>query len=184
MSAADLEPERRNTPMEAREKARLVLALVDELVPGDGFWPSASEAGVHGLVALRVMAEWDDAAFDRLARGLGWGKDGLSSPNGERRVAAVAALETAEPELFDTLRSATYLAYYETPFVIAAIQATGRPYSYRPHVTGYPMAAFDYNRDTPRHGRGHYLRTDEVERLDIAALDLAESRTERWGLER
>lgn len=184
MSAPSPQPERRNAPMEARDRARLLLALVDELVPGDGLWPSASEAGVHGLVALRVMAEWDDAAFERLAAGLGWRDDGLSSADADRRIAAVAALEAQDPELFDTLRSATYLAYYETPFVIAAIQATGRPYSYRPHVTGYPMAAFDYNRDTPRHGRGHYLKTDEVRRLDLGALDLAETRTERWGLER
>lgn len=184
MSAPHTGQDRRNAPMEPRERARLLVALVDELIPGDDAWPSASEAGVHGLLAMRVMAEWDDAAFAHLAGGLGWREDGLSSADPERRIAAVSALEAAEPELFDTLRSAVYLAYYETPFVIAAIQATGRPYSYRPHVTGYPMPAFDYNRDTPRHGRGHYLKTDEVKRLDIGALDLAETRTERWGLER
>ncbi|UHD46461.1 gluconate 2-dehydrogenase subunit 3 family protein [Aureimonas altamirensis] len=184
MSAANLEPERRNTPMDGRDRARLVLALVDELIPGDSVWPSASEAGVHGLVALRMMPEWNDATFEHLAAGLGWHQDGLSSSDPDRRIAAVAALEEAEPDLFDALRSATYLAYYETPFVISAIQATGRPYSYRPHVTGYPMTPFDIDRSRPGHGRGHYLKTEDVQRLDISALGLDEARTERWGLDR
>ncbi|WP_159439791.1 hypothetical protein [Aureimonas altamirensis] len=47
-----------------------------------------------------------------MAAGLGWHQDGLSSPDPDRRIAAVAALEEAEPDLFDALRSATYLAYY------------------------------------------------------------------------
>nr|BAT28810.1 hypothetical protein [Aureimonas frigidaquae] len=176
--------DRRNAPLSPPERARMMRALVDELIPGDAQWPSASEAGVHGLLALRVLADWDDAAVDTLDRLVGWSAGALSSPDAARREAAVASFEAASPKLFDHLRTATVLAYYETPFVIAAIQASGRPYSARPHLTGYPMAPFDFNRDTPRHGRGHYLTTDEVTRVDTTQLDLDAAVTQRWGLQR
>ena len=46
------------------------------------------------------------------------------------------------------------------------------------------MPRFDLARDTPRHGRGRFIPTGEVRRVDTAALDLASDRTQAWGLKR
>jgi hypothetical protein len=174
----------RNARISPSERTQLIRALVDELIPGAAGWPSASDAGVHGIVGLRVFAEWNDEQTAALAEVLGWQSGGLSSTDAETRIAAVKGFETAEPDLFDKLYTAVALAYYETPFVIEAIQSTGRPYSHRPHVTGYPMAPFDFDRDMPQHGRGQYLKTEEVAPVDISALELNTEKTVHWGLER
>ncbi|WP_047462686.1 hypothetical protein [Rhizobium rhizogenes] len=162
----------------------MIRALVDELIPGAEGWPSASDAGVHGIIGLRIFAEWNDEQITALADMLGWQSGGLSSTDAATRVAAVKGFETTDPELFDKIYTAVTLAYYETPFVIEAIQNTGRPYSYRPHVTGYKMEPFDFNRDRPKHGRGHYLKTDEVAPVDTSALDLNTVKTVKWGVEK
>jgi hypothetical protein len=162
----------------------MIRALVDELIPGADGWPSASDAGVHGIVALRVLADWSEAEITALADLLGWQSAGLSSADAETRISAVKGFETADRDLFDRIYTAATLAYYETPFVIEAIRKTGRPYSHRPHVTGYPMAPFDFARDMPGHRRGHYLNTDEVSSVDTSALDLDTIKTDQWGLER
>jgi hypothetical protein len=176
--------EESNPLLSPAERTRLIRALVDELIPGADGWPSASDAGVHGIVALRVFADWSDAEITALADLLGWQSGGLSSADAETRIASVTAFETADRDLFDRIYTAVTLAYYETPFVIEAIRDTGRPYSHRPHVTGYDMAPFDFAQDTPGHRRGHYLNTEEVGPVDTSALDLGTVKTNQWGLER
>lgn len=173
-----------NVQLAPVDKTRLLLRLVDELIPGADGWPSASEAGVHGIVALRLFAGDAPAMFDRIAALLDWPSGALDSEDAELRIAAVKAFEAADPDLFDKVYAAVTLAYYETPFVVEAIAMTGRPYSIQPHVTGYPMAPFDYARDTPKHGRGHYLKTNEVKPVDTSGLDLDKTKTIRWGIER
>lgn len=174
--------EERNALLPPPEQARMLRALVDELIPGGDGWPSASEAGVHGILALRLFAEQDGSESALLARLLGWENGGLSSDDAETRIAAIKAFERTDPDLFDRIYTAAVLAYYETPFVIETIRNAGRPYSHRPHVTGYAMAPFDFNRDMPRHGRGHYLKTDEVRPVDTSALHLDIVKTEQWGV--
>jgi hypothetical protein len=164
--------------------ARLLAALVTELIPGGNGWPSATEAGVHGLVAMRICSDWDEADIRRLAAAMTWDDGAFVERSPEERVASIGKFEASEPALFDVLYNATVLAYYETPFVVAAIRRTGRPYSARPHVHGYPMAPFEFNRDMPNHARGRYLRTDDVRPVDISGLDLETIRTERWGVQR
>ncbi|MFP5076071.1 hypothetical protein ACLE20_02065 [Rhizobium sp. YIM 134829] len=173
-----------NARLAPTEKARLLQRLVDELIPGAEGWPSASEAGVHGIVALRLFADGTTGMFDTIAERVDWPSGALDSDDRETRIAAVRAFEAADPDLFEKIYAAVTLAYYETPFVVEAIAVTGRPYSIRPHVSGYPMAPFDYARDTPMHGRGHYLKTDDVVPVDTSALDLDTKKTVRWGIER
>lgn len=173
-----------NSLLTPAESTRMIRALVDELIPGADGWPSASDAGVHGIVALRIFSEWSEAEITALADLLGWQSGGLSNADGEARIAAVEAFEAANRDLFDKIYTAVTLAYYETPFVIEAIQKTGRPYSHRPHVTGYAMAPFDFARDMPGHRRGRYLTTGDVKPVDTSALDLDTTRTDQWGLQR
>ena len=65
-----------------------------------------------------------------------------------------------------------------------AIVLTDNPYELRPHIKGYPVQRFDLARDTPRHGRGRYTKTSDVNGVDISGLDLESSRTQAWGLKR
>lgn len=174
----------RNSVLSPAERTRMIKALVDELIPGAEYWPSASDAGVHGIVGLRIFAEWTEEQIAALADLLGWQADGLSSSDAAARISAVKTFEETDPDLFDKIYTAVTLGYYETPFVIEAIQNTGRPYSYRPHVTGYKMEPFDFNRDVPKHGRGHYLKTTEVAAVDTSALDLEAANTVQWGVKK
>ena len=82
----------------------------------------------------------------------------------------VARLEQEQPELFTAVRNAAYLAYYESPAVIPAIQALGQPYR------ATSSAAIRRSRsipsaDRPRHNRGSYIPTDEVRPVDLSGLD-------------
>lgn len=158
--------------------------LVDELIPGDGCWPSASEVGVHGVVLLRLLGDRPSRAIEQLATALDSGSDGLQNAASERRISAVRQFEEANPVLFEKIYTAAVLAYYEMPGVVEAIRAAGRPYSTFPHADGYPMPAFDLERDTPTHGRGRYLRTEDVVPLDLSSIDLGSAMTERWGMKR
>lgn len=177
-------PPERNSRLSPVEKTRMLRLLVDELIPGGDNWPSASEAGVHGLLSLRLFADEAADLAGTLAELLDWQSGALESGDAETRILAVKGFQEADPDLFDKIYTAAVLAYYETPFVVEAVRETGRPYSMRPHATGYPMAPFDAARDTPRHGRGFYLRTEDVVRVDTSKLDLDTVKTARWGIER
>lgn len=162
--------------------AAILKHLVDGLIPGQGHWPSASAVGVQGLLAARILEEWGEGEIARIVAAVE-AAGGLAGEPGQD-VATLGRLEAAEPDLFERLRVATVLAYYEHPIVIEAIQRSGRPYAVRPHVTGYPMPPFDPARDTPRHGRGSYIPTEAVQKVDISGLDLDGRRTETWGTRR
>ncbi len=166
------------------ESAAMFAALVDELIPGDEAWPAASTVGVQGLVAARLCDEAGEDEMARIADAVIAAGGPLAGRSADERLAIVERLEADAPELFERLRAATVLAYYESPYVVMAIRRLGRPYALRPHLTGYPMAPFDPATDTPRHGRGAYTPTEAVRPLDVSALDLGTSRTTRWGLER
>ena len=158
--------------------------LVDELIPGDGRWPSASEVGVHGVVMLRLFGDQPSRAIEQLAAALGSGQDDLLNAASQHRISAVRQLEETNPVLFEKIYTAAILAYYEMPGVVEAIRAGGRQYSTFPHADGYPMPAFDLERDMPTHGRGRYQRTEDVVPLNLSSIDLGSAKTERWGMER
>lgn len=166
------------------EIAALLAALVDELIPGSQEWPSASGVGVQGLLAARIVDEWGEGELQAVVDAVLAAGGPFALCGADERTAIVERFEAAEPGRFERVRTAAVLAYYESPVVAAAIRRTGRPYSLRPHATGYPMRPFDPARDTPRHGRGAYLTTDQVKPVDVSGLDLASGRTTNWGLKR
>jgi hypothetical protein len=166
------------------EAAALLADLVDVLIPGEGAWPSAATVGVQALLATRLFEDLGRGHFARLATAILAAGGPLRDHGEEERVAIVARFEAAEPALFNWIRDAAYIAYYESPFVAAVINAQGHPYDLRPHIKGYPLAPFDIERQTPRHGRGHYVATQDVRRVDTSTLGLDTERTQAWGLNR
>ncbi|MCB1970875.1 MAG: hypothetical protein H6851_13090 [Geminicoccaceae bacterium] len=159
-------------------------ALVDELLPGNDDWPSGSTVGVQHAIVERLAGREGDSGLEHLAHLL----DGIGAPfdgmDAQARIAAVRSLESGEPARFNWLRNAAFHAYYENPAIVALIDARGTPYRRRPHVQGYDLPKFDPATQTPTHGRGHWIRTGDVRRIDISKLDLDSERTVKWGLER
>jgi hypothetical protein len=168
----------------AAEAAGLLAAFVDILIPGDEFWPSASVVGVQGVLALRLSEEAGETGVSRLIEAILDAGGPLAGKNADEARAVATAFEATEPALFDKFRNEVTLIYYENTFVVEAIRQLGRPYKQKPHLTGYPLPKFDPERDRPTHNRGAYRPADKVRPLDISGLNLDQTRTGHWGLER
>jgi hypothetical protein len=118
--------------------------LLDAMLPGDGTFPPASHTGIAATVRTRLGPETEARiAAAWIAAG------GIAAD-------AVALLERERAVLFDLLRRAAYLSYYEAPAVIAAIRATGVDYRGAPQPHGYDLGAFDPAIDAPTHKRGYW----------------------------
>ena len=153
--------------------AAMLRDLLDVLLPGDGRFPPASEAGAHGVVADRLAAQLGEGALDdlaRCARSPAAGRSRRWARKSGRQV--VRRFEESRPEQFETLRMFAYHAYYESPAVVRAVRALGHVYNDAPQPEGYVMAPFDESdpSQAPRHRRGGYVRTEDVTRLDLAPL--------------
>lgn len=145
------------------ETDSLALRIADVMLPGDGRFPSAQASGAGTELLARLRAE---GLLARLAAAM---SNGL--PEGPSARDTVAALEASDPKLFDALRKIVFITYYEQPSVLAAIRALGVPINTTPLPQGYPAEPFDPETDGPKHRRGRWLRTEEVTRVDMSALD-------------
>ena len=79
--------------------------FLDTLLPGDDLFPAATTSGMLALTRTRLAWLAEPFAAALAARG-----------------GDIAAVESAEPALFDAVRKIAYLTYYEQPAVIAAIE--------------------------------------------------------------
>ena len=154
------------------EIAATLRELVDMLLPGDERFPAASDAGTHGVVADRLVAQMGEAALDNLAKTIKACGGPLAPLSTAERQDVVRRLEADHPEQFEMLRMIAYLAYYESPVVVRAIRSLGHVYNDAPQPAGYAMAPFDESdpRQVPQHRRGSYVRTEDVTRLDLTPL--------------
>ncbi|MFT3974064.1 MAG: hypothetical protein QM699_11630 [Amaricoccus sp.] len=171
-------------PLPLARTPALLRDFADVMLPGDGDWPSGGTLGVQHPLAGRLAERYGDGALPRLVEALvaaGAPFDGLAP---DARALVVATFEAAEPAFFGQIRDILYLAYYEHPLVVALIDASGRPYRLRPHLSGYDLPAFDRARDYPRHNRGHYVPTDAIRPVDPAPLELDTRITTAWGVNR
>jgi hypothetical protein len=148
----------------------VVHGLMNAVLPGGSLFPSAGETGMGSLLAARLHAA-DAALLGRLAEAAG-----AMPMDAAGWHAAAKRVEATAPDLFDEFRKFAYLTYYEQPRVIAAIRALGIRYNDSPLPDGYPAEPFDPARDGPRHGRGRWIATDEVRRVDLSGLGLEETR--------
>jgi len=164
--------------------ADMLADFVEVLLPGGDGWPSGRAVGVQSILALRLLEQRGKADFAKVAQTIVASGGPLAGLDEETRIAVVKRFEASAPVLFGWLRDAAYVTYYENPFVAEVINAKGHVYELRPHVKGYAVPRFDLERNTPRHGRGRYIPTEAVRRVDIKALDLESDRTQAWGLKR
>lgn len=166
------------------DAAGMLADLVDVLLPGDRSWPSGRTVGVQSLLALRLLQQRGRAEFARVSPAILAAGGPLHGLDEAARVAVVERFAASEAELFGWLRDTAYVTYYENPFVAEVINAKGHLYELRPHIKGYPVPRFDPQRHTPRHGRGRFVPTEAVRRVDTSSLDLTSEGTQAWGLKR
>lgn len=159
-----------------RERAAVLERLVAVLLPGDTVFPSAAAVGVQGKLVERLLDTDGAGALDTMLQELAVLSD--TAP-GEAQRAIVETFEREQPALFASVRAITFIAYYESPFVQEAIRSLGFAYNATPLPKGYGVGRFDEDRDRPSHGRGHYVPTDQVARVDLSGLDVAELRHAR-----
>lgn len=163
--------------IDTTDDAAFVAALIDTLIPGDGDFPSASEADVAPLVAARAKEMQGPAFLAGLRRALD--RDGAPFADAEEaeRVARLAAHEGAKPSDVQAVCVVLYLSYYGAASVKAAIRRMGLQYPDAPQPDGYRMSAFnpDDPLEAPTHRRGHFVATDAVTRVSTDGLgDLME----------
>jgi hypothetical protein len=153
-----------------RARARIIERLVETLLPGDEDFPSGAEAGVSTKLVERLADTDGDGAVERVLKAV----DALETvPPAEAR-SVVEAFERDEPTLFARVRAITFVSYYENPFVQEAIRDLGFLYNATPLPRGYGIRRFDMEKDVPQHSRGRYVPTDEVKRVDLSGLTIAE----------
>jgi predicted dehydrogenase len=152
-------------------EAKELAALVDVLVPGDGEFPMASTVGVQAKLADRLIVLRGEGALVELIEALAASGGPLQGLDEAERMAVVARLERERPDDFLRVRNLTYLAYYESPAVHQVIRSMGFIYNAIPLPQGYAVGRFDPGTDMPHHGRGRFVMTDEVRRVDLARLD-------------
>ena len=145
-------------------------ALVDVLLPGDDLFPEASAVGLQAVLADRLRVRRGEACIDELLCALEACGGPLHALADDQRHVVVARLEQDHAELFALVRAAAYLGYYESPAVQAAIRVLGHPYHGVLLPEGYDVGPFDPDVDSPRHGRGWYKATGDVERVDLDFL--------------
>lgn len=155
-----------------QDNDEMLRGLIDALLPGGNGFPAASATRTTELLAARLLAA-DPALLDRIAEGLR--TQGALPDSTERWHDATARLEADEPKLFEELRKYAYLTYYEQPGTIAAIRALGFRYNDAPLPDGYPAERFDASTDAPRHTRGRWVATEQVQRVDLSRLGLEET---------
>jgi hypothetical protein len=153
------------------DEEKVLLGIVDTLLPGGAGFPIASATGMIQQVASRLCLV-DVNLLKRLASVFAAG-GGLPLDEPAWRD-AVSRLEVLEPKMFNEVRKYTYLTYYEQPPVIGAIRALGFHYNDAPLPEGYTNEPFEHARDAPRHARGRWIPTDAVQRVDLNRLGLEE----------
>lgn len=145
--------------------------LSDALIPGDGHFPSASEAGVVARFKARLRDLRGESYISAIQDALP--VDGSFAALDEaQRNDALAALEQSQHAMFEEMLAVLYFSYYESPLVTAAIQQSGLTYHNPPQPIGYRMSVFDPSNplELPSHNRGHYVPTEAVRRVDLSGL--------------
>ena len=154
-------------------------AACDEIIPpGDGF-PAPSAVGVVEDFMPRyitprgeqpqhfpfVAEEEFKAAVDALGQR-------FLDADSEQRVAMLRAVERDDSTFFTQLRDLVYYGYYSRPVVTEAIRANleaGRDYHGAPQPYGYVGSIEDWDVSRLPRGRGRYIPTAEVKRVQVRA---------------
>jgi hypothetical protein len=161
------------------QQVAILNAASDQIIPpGDGF-PAPSSVGVVEEFMPRyitprgqepqhyplVAEEQFTAAVDALGRR-------FLDAGSDQRVEMLQRVERDDPTFFTQLRTLVYYGYYSRPAVTEAIRANleaGRDYHGAPQPYGYAASMEDWDLTALPRGRGRYIPTAEVRRVEVRA---------------
>ncbi len=133
-------------------------SLLDILIPGDADFPAPGTIDLAtAMLGHERFAAFAEAALGRLPPDFG------SLANADA-VAAVAALEAADPEGFGALLIGLYSLYYVHPAVLAAVERVSGYAARPPQPEGYRLAPFDPAVVAIPASRGRLYRETEEQR--------------------
>jgi hypothetical protein len=150
-------------------EAHVITALVDTLIPGDDVFPKASTVGTQYWLLDKIRLVAGNEIIDRVVQSLG---EDFTVLDEARRTSVVARFENQQPILFSLVRQLVYFGYYQSPLVVRAVRALGLVYNDAPQPLGYDLGHFDPSLHLPAQPRGHYIATDQVERVDLSGITL------------
>lgn len=159
------------------DEAPFLTALIDTMIPGEGDFPSASEAGIVGLIARRALEMHGANFLAGLAEALDRDGAPFSAADKDERIARLQAHESFRPADIQALCVVLYLSYYGSAPAKAAIRRMGLQYPDAPQPGGYRMSLFNPSdpMEAPLHRRGTFVPTERVERVSVEGLgNLAE----------
>jgi hypothetical protein len=167
-------------PVEFSELQTAVLnAVADTIIPPGGNFPAPSEVEVVEFMGRYVTPADREVKYFPLAAEETFksdveslGQEFLDAPADERteRLQALEDGEGSQVDFFDQLRALTYYGYYRSPVVVEAIRQNlpaGADYNGPPQPYGYAGSVEPWPEETPDHGRGSYVETEDVVRVDI-----------------
>ncbi|CAB4669847.1 unannotated protein [freshwater metagenome] len=146
--------------------------FTNELLPGNGHWPSASEIQVSST--MQKFAERDSQQQVMLAQLL----DFLEMHN--ETAAVAAALEMKDPDLFSFAKVLAFEAYYTSPKVRDVIAQRSRYANRPPQPAGFqvvPHAVTPWNQDAI------LWRSDGTERSEIVLKMQQKDPNKTWTVE-
>ena len=127
--------------------------LCDALIPGDDEYPSACRAQVPRFIEDRCSPD-DLRRLTSLTAG-------VACSSTSEAAALLRSLERDDSVSFQWLRQFVYHGYYASHRVIAAMNDHGYDYHGAPQPLGYVLSG---ETRLPAHGRGAYVKTEEVSR--------------------
>lgn len=167
-------------PVEFSEQQTAILnAAADEIIPpGEGF-PAPSEVDVVDFIGRYVAPSGEEPLhypfageddFKAAVDGLG---EEFVSADSAGRVETLERVEKEDEKFFTQLRNLVYYGYYSRPEVTIAIQKNvpaGRDYHGPPQPYGYIRTIERWDESLYEHGRGSYIKTEDVERIDLGKI--------------
>jgi len=127
--------------------------LCDALIPGDDGYPSGCRAQVPQFIEDRCSPD-DLRRLEQITAG-------AACSTASEAAALLENLELNDSLSFQWLRQFVYHGYYASRRVIAAMADRGYDYHGAPQPLGYVLPG---ETGLPSHGRGAYVRTEEVTR--------------------
>jgi hypothetical protein len=155
---------------------KVIDAVADEIIPSAPGWPAPSEVRIAEFVARYVtpvgqpVRYYPFAAEDQFKRDLDALGQEFSDAPAEQKIARLKELEAKKPEFFEQLKGLTYYGYYAQPEIVKAIRENlpaGRDYHGPPQPYGYLEVTEEWGDTRFPHGRGSFVPTDRVRRVDI-----------------
>jgi hypothetical protein len=161
----------------------ILKAASDEIIPPGAGFPAPSAVGVVEDFMPRYITPRGEepqhfpfvaeAEFKSAVDALG---QGFVDAGSDRRVEMLRAVERDNSTFFVHLRDLVYYGYYSRPAVTEAIRANleaGRDYHGAPQPYGYAETMEDWDVSMLPRGRGRYIPTAEVKRVQVRAPEAA-----------